>query len=100
MPPDTIYVGRPTKWGNPYRIEKRGEAWFVIDPQGHISYDQDGYNYKETAATIAVSAYSLWLETQKQLDLSELAGKNLACFCEIGQPCHVEVLLEKLKSIL
>lgn len=24
----------------------------------------------------------------------ELRGKNLACFCPIGQPCHADVLLE------
>jgi hypothetical protein len=27
-------------------------------------------------------------------DLSELRGKNLACFCKIGEPCHADVLLE------
>jgi hypothetical protein len=27
-------------------------------------------------------------------DLSPLAGKNLACFCAPGQPCHADVLLE------
>ncbi|MGH6822039.1 MAG: DUF4326 domain-containing protein [Methylocella sp.] len=21
-------------------------------------------------------------------------GKNLACFCKLGEPCHVDVLLE------
>jgi hypothetical protein len=24
----------------------------------------------------------------------ELAGKNLACFCPLDQPCHADVLLE------
>ena len=39
----------------------------------------------------------------KELDLlthflDELKDKNLACWCKLSQPCHVDVLLEKLKS--
>lgn len=28
------------------------------------------------------------------LDLSELRGKNLACWCRMGESCHADVLLE------
>jgi len=28
------------------------------------------------------------------LDICELRGKNLMCWCEIGAPCHADVLLE------
>lgn len=27
-------------------------------------------------------------------ELTELRGKNLACWCKIGNPCHADVLLE------
>jgi len=27
-------------------------------------------------------------------NLEELRGKNLACFCKIGEPCHADVLLK------
>jgi hypothetical protein len=27
-------------------------------------------------------------------DLSSLRGKNLACWCRAGTPCHADVLLE------
>ena len=27
------------------------------------------------------------------LDVSELRGKNLMCWCKIGKPCHADVLL-------
>jgi hypothetical protein len=30
----------------------------------------------------------------KRLDLSELRGKDLACWCPLDQPCHADVLLE------
>jgi uncharacterized protein DUF4326 len=28
------------------------------------------------------------------LDISELRGKNLMCWCKIGKPCHADVLLD------
>jgi Domain of unknown function (DUF4326) len=28
------------------------------------------------------------------LDVSELRGKNLMCWCKIGKPCHADVLLD------
>jgi hypothetical protein len=31
MPPNTIYVGRPTKWGNPYKVEDVGQGRAVQD---------------------------------------------------------------------
>lgn len=30
----------------------------------------------------------------RPLDVSELRGKNLACWCRLDQPCHADVLLE------
>jgi hypothetical protein len=35
-----------------------------------------------------------WSYKLKELDLSELKGKNLACFCKDGEKCHADVLLE------
>ena len=71
MPPNTAKVARPTKWGNPYTVERWG---------------REG----------AIRKYRLWLELKLScgLDLSPLRGKNLACFCPLGQACHADVLLE------
>lgn len=83
MPPNTVKVDRTTKWGNPFRVD-------------------DNWN-----AAGVVAAFRLWLllspnfstpwpdRRQRLLDrLSELRGKNLACWCPTGQPCHADVLLE------
>ena len=78
MPPNTVYVGRGTKWGNPYKAEK-----------GH-----------KGQALLAKGYYQLliekWInENPKEHNLSELKGKNLVCWCPLdGQPCHADVLLE------
>lgn len=83
MPPNTVYVGRPTKWGNPYRIE-------------------DKRCTKKEGAKLATCLFSLKLENinlktggivYKDLK-KELRGKNLACFCPLDQPCHADVLLK------
>jgi len=64
MPENTIYVGRPSRWGNPY---------------GSASKDLGMYR-----------AYALMCG----LPLKDLRGKNLACWCALGRPCHADVLLE------
>lgn len=77
LPPDTVYVGRGSKWGNPF-------------PLGH-----QAYLGKEWAR----DAYGQWLtSTHKGMTLlrehlHELRGKDLACWCKPGEPCHADLLL-------
>lgn len=71
MPEDTIYVGRPTKWGNPYKINEK------VDRSN------------------AVALFREYIEQYvPKEELEELKGKNLACWCKEGSPCHADVLLE------
>jgi hypothetical protein len=69
--PFDVYIGRPSKWGNPFVIGKDGGRDEVIQ------------KYKE------------WILTQQHLldDLHELKGKTLGCWCSPLR-CHGEVLLE------
>lgn len=70
MPVNTIYVGRPTKWGNPYSVGS------------------------ETDASGAVTAYIAVLDPATVAAARrELRGKNLACWCALDQPCHADILL-------
>lgn len=75
MPKNTIYVGRPTKWGNPFKIGKDG--------LNNIEKVLEAY---ELATRVKVG--------QGWLDLTELKGKNLACWCPLDKPCHVDILLK------
>ena len=78
MPKNTVYVGRPSKWGNPYRA---GESYFGLVPD----------------AAYVVEAYrSLMTREIKEghFDLKELRGKDLCCWCKVGDPCHADILLE------
>ena len=79
MPPNTIYVGRPTKWGNPFAI---ADFEGTIDPR-----------------EMAVSYFKKWLYESPQESFRdevrrELAGKDLACWCRPGDSCHADILLE------
>lgn len=76
MPDNTVYVGRPTQWGNPFAVARNGHAG------AHARYDR-------------------WIHTEAEMQTAlrrraqiELAGKNLACWCAPGLPCHADVLLE------
>lgn len=83
MPPNTVYVGRPSKWGNPYRV--------------------DFYNYANFADV--VTAYRGWIVANQQsserfrLPVAELRGKDLACWCPLDRPCHADVLLELANNL-
>lgn len=81
MPPNTVKVTRPGKWGNPYRVGDVGRYGITI------------------RAADAVERFTDRLVTCKlpytEDDVRrELRGKNLACWCKEGEPCHADVLLE------
>ncbi len=74
VPAGAVYVGRPSKWGNPFIIGKHG------DREGVIAKYRERITY-----CIKVNP--------RLYDLSELRGKDLVCWCH-PQPCHGDILLE------
>lgn len=83
VPQNAVYVGRPTKWGNPY---------------SHM--DGTLAKYKVATRDEAVDAYEALLlrwfaedpEAKKRLQ-AELRGKDLVCWCAPAR-CHADVLLK------
>ena len=76
IPEDAVYVGRPTKWGNPYKIDVDGDREEVIELYRHYLHIQHP-------------------------DLREIEGKDLVCWChtwdgrgENPRYCHADILLE------
>jgi hypothetical protein len=71
MPPNTVYVGRPTAYGNPFYVPRHGDA------------------------AKCVSDYRKWIKTNyDESQIEQLRGRNLACWCPLDKPCHADVLLE------
>ncbi len=86
MPPNTVHVARPGKWGNPIRV----------GDELHIEVKGAMFNAEVTQA-IAVELYQEYITgaIRSRPDLlAPLRGKNLACWCPPGSPCHADVLLE------
>lgn len=81
MPEGSVYVGRPTKWGNPITIVDAGSAAQAVD---HFRY-----MYGMDAKAPAHFGNAL-----RERAKDELRGKDLCCWCPLDQPCHADVLLE------
>lgn len=80
--PFDVYIGRPSKWGNPFSHKDGTLAKFKVG-----SRDE------------AVEAYARWIQTQPELlaALPELRGQVLGCWCA-PQRCHGDVLSELANS--
>lgn len=93
MPDNMVYVGRPTKYGNPFKPGMRlGDCSYVIVQRSKYLYcDQDMELTLEMCLDL-FKLHALRMKARGQLD--DLRGKNLACWCKIGEPCHADVLLK------
>lgn len=94
MPPNTVYVGRPSKWGNLWKV---GLVACGCRSAGECQHN----TFNRETAQEAVDEYRWHLERSAARSrpglyaaLPELRGKNLACWCRLDQPCHADVLLE------
>lgn len=69
--PYDVYIGRPSKWGNPYKIGIHGSRSEVI------------------------AKYRAYLLRNSRLmsSVRELKGKTLGCYCK-PEACHGDVLAE------
>lgn len=90
MPPNTVCVTRPSKWGNPFVLLSE-EGWPLIEGPGVCEGVPD--DDWDVARQRVVDLFRERC-VDKLPDLKSLRGKNLACWCQIDQPCHADVLLE------
>lgn len=91
-PENTVVVARPSRWGNPFAVG--GLAWFetlngrfggiVQDRETAVRFFREWFTYGDSENARA----------SRDMVLARLAGKNLACWCPLDQPCHADVLLE------
>lgn len=87
MPENTVYVGRPSRWGNPFREAYSFRLWLESNRMRY-------WDLIPMAKAPAV-AFELTLWRERILaSLPGLAGKNLSCWCQDPEQCHATVLLE------
>lgn len=68
--PGAVYIGRPSKWGNPFSIGKDGTREEVIAK--YIDWLHENPDFVATVRR-------------------ELAGKDVICWCA-PRPCHGDIL--------
>lgn len=89
MPENTVYVGRGSRYGNPWRVGKIGR----------MTAEQAVANYRglldaqEDSLASGASKFGFSIPCKEDIR-RDLKGKNLACWCKEGYPCHADVLLE------
>lgn len=86
MPEGAVYVGRPGLFGNPFAV---GDP-ITKEPFRSVFGD------KVTDHGHAVDLFTTYAGVTSGYDLlvvRDLAGKDLACWCPLDQPCHADVLL-------
>lgn len=81
-----VYIGRGSKWGNPFKIGEHGTREEVIEKyedwlKGEITSPDPRRQFPPT------------LESA----IEELLGKRLGCFCK-PKACHGDVLVRYLKE--
>ena len=93
LPPNTVVVSRPSKWGNPYRVgaqffDRLGEEDHTITREKAVELFRRMCDWRTGTSPDAPRA------------AEELRGKDLACWCPLEDengnrvPCHADVLLE------
>ncbi len=117
IPEGAVYVGRPTKWGNPFEVESTRRTLLVHDGLHTHWETQRNDDAHALAHQRTVDLYRSWLENgtitgltdrprstlparlariRGQIigDVKTLAGRDLVCWCAPQTPCHADVLLE------
>lgn len=119
MPKGTVYVGRPTRWGNPFDFRASEYCWAALsygcrgDRRGRIEASVRAFRdwiaprwgrrsllHEEQPK---MGSGDKWVKLGPRVSageapplddlVRELRGKNLACWCPLDQPCHADVLL-------
>lgn len=83
LPENTVFVGRPGRFCNPYKITNNRTPAEAMAAYEEVVMSGVGWHHGKyrNAPT-------------PELIKSALGGKNLACWCPLDQPCHADVLLK------
>ena len=94
---DAVNVTRRSKWGNPFVVGSEvlsSKGDYLMPPEEAVDLFRFWVTRIDTPAEREnIEAFGLC--TFDLTDITkELRGKNLACWCKPGSPCHADVLLE------
>ena len=79
IPEGAVAIVRPSIWGNPFKISKENSREKVI---------------KEFEDALLQGKLRFTISEVRE----KLSGKDLACWCKVGDPCHGDVLIKYANS--
>ena len=95
MPENTIYVGRGSQWGNPYKPGAGVDRMPWLPDGAELTLEECVEYFREMSIGGGPHLQAdEWLTSNVGGIRGLLAGKNLACWCPLDKPCHADVLLE------
>lgn len=83
-----VNVARPGPWGNPFKVGRDGTRERCVELLRHLCSGRICLTCKAPVAD-----QEAWVQ-HAQKNIGDLRGKNLACWCKIGESCHADLLLE------
>jgi hypothetical protein len=86
-----VCVTRGTKWGNPFSVWQHADVRVGTPAEAvHL------FRLLVTGDAGLLARYPFLRGRYAEIatSIDSLLGKNLACFCKPGEPCHADVLLE------
>jgi hypothetical protein len=101
MPEGAVYVGRGSKWGNPFVVHsdrmQNGQR-FPMDAQLAVAAFRSMLAKEGAWIPVALPWPKGKIPSMDATTIDdvrrELRGKDLACWCRLDQACHATVLLE------
>jgi hypothetical protein len=99
-PNGAAVVDRTSRWGNPFAVRLAGNTWTVDDTRtGENVVAGVARSDAQARAIDCFRAYLAEYPDLVALARERLAGRDLACFCAPGDPCHADVWLEVANSL-
>ena len=99
-----VKVTRPGLWGNPFPIAEAAEYLDTVISGRAPDDDIEEIAPVRDPATLSVQWFRIWMTGRADFGRyqpptpamirEKLAGRNLACWCKPGAPCHADVLIE------
>lgn len=111
-PENAVYVGRGSKWGNPFVVGEPSGIFDGKDGRCLGMRDQPEILIPSLTLEQVMEFYRNAIEgyikpemypaghtfqitcSSHRANLHELRGKNLMCWCALDKPCHADILLE------
>lgn len=88
-PEGCVYVGRGSRWGNPFRVGTWYPDGDPVELQRRATRQDIVDQFDDYAHGLLVTKPSFTVEDIRR----ELAGRDLACWCKPSQACHADLLI-------